>query len=154
MFALARIHVLVKIGAIEFRERVRVFRKMRRHPIHNDADAALMAAIDEMPELVGISETTGGCVIIRDLITPGAFEGMFRDGQQLDVRVAHFQNVRQQCLSELEVTEWSVFVRMPPPRTQMHFVNTERGTMQSFRAARFHPLVVAPVITVQIVNER
>ena len=94
MLALARIHVLVEIGAVEFREPVRVLRKMRRHPIHDHADAALMAAIDEMPELIGIPEAAGRRVIIRDLITPRTFERMLRHRQQLDVRVAHFAKRR------------------------------------------------------------
>src|SRR4029453_16967022 len=48
---LARVHVLVEIGAIEFGKRVRVFREMRRHPIHNDANARPVTCVDEMAEL-------------------------------------------------------------------------------------------------------
>ena len=57
---------------------------------------ALMAAIDEMPKLIRVTEAAGRRVIICDLITPRTFEGMLRDRQQFDVRVTHFQNVRQQ----------------------------------------------------------
>src|SRR5205823_5032303 len=89
MFALARIGVLVEIGAVEFGKRMNVLRKMRGHPIHDHAEPGLMTAVDKMPKLVRISEATGRSVIIGDLISPRAFEGMLRDRQQLQVGVAH-----------------------------------------------------------------
>ena len=46
MLAFAWIKVLVKRRAVESSQRKRVFRKMRRHPIHNHADTALMQMID------------------------------------------------------------------------------------------------------------
>src|SRR5207244_9082620 len=78
LLALARVHVLVKIGAIEFGQTMRILRKMRRDPIHNHADPSLMTAVDKMPKLVRFSEAAGRRVIISDLITPGTFEGMLR----------------------------------------------------------------------------
>src|SRR5213596_3743166 len=41
VLALAWVHMLVEIGAIEFGERVRVLWKMCRHPVHDHADAGL-----------------------------------------------------------------------------------------------------------------
>src|SRR5205085_11797207 len=46
MFAFARIEVFVQSGAIESTERPRILRKMRRHPIHDHADAAAMKVVD------------------------------------------------------------------------------------------------------------
>src|SRR5207253_10014467 len=46
MLAFAWIEMLVQRRAVESSERKRVFRKMRGHPIHNRADAALMKIID------------------------------------------------------------------------------------------------------------
>ena len=97
MLALARIHVLVEIGAVEFGQPVRVLREMRRHPIHDHADAGLMTFVDEMTELVRRSEAAGRRVIICDLITPRTFERMLRDRHQLDVGVTHLEHVRQQA---------------------------------------------------------
>ena len=56
LFALARVHVLVEIGAVELGQRVRVLRKMRRHPIHDHADAGLVAFVDEMTEFIRRAE--------------------------------------------------------------------------------------------------
>src|SRR4029077_10620373 len=78
LLALARVHVLVKISAIEFSQTVSIFRKMRRHPVHDHADPSLMTAVDKLPELVRFSEAAGRRVVIGHLITPGTLEGMFR----------------------------------------------------------------------------
>ena len=137
VLALARIGVLVEIRAVEFREAMRVLRKMRRHPIHDHADAGLMTAIDEMAELVRSSEAAGRRVITRHLITPRTFERMLRDRQQLDVGVAHLEDVRQQRVRELEVTEGTIaFLRLAPPRAEMHLVNAERRCGASLCAGR------------------
>ena len=104
VFALTRIHVLIQIGAVEFREPVCVLRKMSRHPIDDDADPSLMTLIDEMPQFVRCSEPARRRIIIGYLITPRAFKRMLSDRKQLDMGVTHFQHIRQQCLGELEVT--------------------------------------------------
>src|SRR4029079_12063289 len=52
MLALARIHMLIEMGAVEPGERMCVLRKMRRYPVHNHANSGLMAFIDEMTEVV------------------------------------------------------------------------------------------------------
>ena len=95
VLALARVRVFVKIGAVEFREPVRVLRKMRRHPIHDDADAGLMALVDKMTELIRTAVPARRRVVIRHLITPRTFERMLRHGHELDVGVTHLENVRQ-----------------------------------------------------------
>ena len=96
VLALARVHVLVEIGAVEFGEPMGVLREMRRHPIHDHADAGLMAFIDEMAEVIWRAEAAGRRVIICDLITPRTFERMLGHRQQLDVRVTHLEHIRQQ----------------------------------------------------------
>src|SRR5437588_1277268 len=47
MLAFARVEMLVQRSPIESSECERVFRKMRRHPIHDYADTFLMEMIDE-----------------------------------------------------------------------------------------------------------
>src|SRR5260370_32984431 len=76
LLALSRVHVFVEICAIEFGQRVSVLWKMRRHPIHDDADTGLVTFVGEMAEFIGRAEAAGRRVIICDLITPGTFEGM------------------------------------------------------------------------------
>src|SRR5579883_1631801 len=56
VFALARIGMFVESRAVEAIQRVRVAREMAWHPIEHDADAGLMTAVHEIPEIVGRSE--------------------------------------------------------------------------------------------------
>src|SRR2546425_12690594 len=53
MLTFARVEMLVKRGAIETSECKRIFRKMRRHPIHDHADSVLMKMIDQQTKIVG-----------------------------------------------------------------------------------------------------
>ncbi len=116
MLALARVHVLIKIGAVEFGERVRIFREMRWDPIHDHADAGLVARVDEVTQLIRRAESAAGCVVVGNLITPGAFERVFGDGQQLDMGVTHLQHVGQQRLGEFEITQVpGSFTGVAPP---------------------------------------
>jgi hypothetical protein len=155
VFALARVHVLVEIGAIEFGKRMRILREMRRHPIHDDADARPVTCVDKMTEFVGRAEAAGGRVIICDLITPGAFKWMLGDGQQLDVGVTHLHYVRDQSLRQFKIAKVTVsFVSPASPRAEVHFVNADRALRPIPSPPRFHPLGVAPLITIEIINER
>src|SRR3954471_12555770 len=98
MLPLPRIHVLIKIGAVEFSQTMRVLWKMSWHPVDDHANPGTMAGVDEMTQFVGISKSTRRRIVIRYLVTPRAFERVFRDRHQLDVGVAHFNDVRQQRL--------------------------------------------------------
>jgi hypothetical protein len=60
MLALPRIHVLVEIRPVELREPMRIFRKVRRHPIHDHADARAMAPVDEIAQLIGFPKRLVG----------------------------------------------------------------------------------------------
>jgi hypothetical protein len=52
MLALPRIRVLVERRAVEAGQAVRVLRKMPGHPVENHAETGLVAAVDEIPEVV------------------------------------------------------------------------------------------------------
>ena len=51
-----RVFVLVQGGAVEFGQRPGILREVRRHPVEDDADAGLMAGIDEEAEIVRRAE--------------------------------------------------------------------------------------------------
>jgi hypothetical protein len=53
MLAFARVEMLVQRRAVEAAERPRVFRKVRRDPVHDHADAALVQIVDEITQIVG-----------------------------------------------------------------------------------------------------
>src|SRR3954470_21775373 len=93
------------MGAIELGERMCVFRKVRRHPVHDHADASLMTFVDKMTDVVGRAEPARGRKIIFDLITPRTFEGMLRNRKQFDMCVTEVKHVRQKRIGELEISE-------------------------------------------------
>jgi len=70
MLALPRVGMLVEVRAVELGQPVRILGEVRRHPIENHADPGLVAVVDEVPELVRISEAAGRRVIAGNLISP------------------------------------------------------------------------------------
>src|SRR5205807_7533598 len=102
--------------AIKLRETMGVARKVGGSPIENDADAGLMAAIDEVHEIGGRAEAAGGGEVAERLIAPGAVEGMLHDGQQFDMRVAEFFYVGNELVGKFTIREPAVGVfRYAPP---------------------------------------
>src|SRR5207244_6608093 len=115
----------------------------------------LMTFVDEMAEVVRRTEPTGGRIIICDLITPRTFEGMLGNRQQLDVRVTHFERVRQQLLGKFEITELAIsFFSFATPRAEVHFVDTNWTLRPILFPACLHPLAIVPCVTLQIINQR
>src|SRR3989454_10135708 len=88
MRALSRVGMLVEMRAVELCKAVSVAREMRGSPIENDADAGLVAAVNEFHELSGRAVAASGGKIAESLVAPGAVVGMLHDGKQLDVGVA------------------------------------------------------------------
>src|SRR5690242_18280058 len=105
MLALARIEMLVQRRAVETTERPRVFRKVRRHPIHDHADALSMQVVDQVTEVVGLTVARGRRVVVTDLITPRWSIRMPLERQKLDVREAHLLHVSRERLSHLAISE-------------------------------------------------
>ena len=60
VLALPRILVLVQRRAVEAREAVLVLRKMAGHPVEDDADAGLVAGVDEQLEVLRRAEAAVG----------------------------------------------------------------------------------------------
>ena len=81
-------HVAVKGG-----KAVGVGAKTAGHPVHDHADACLMACIDKVHELLRVAVARGGGVIAGRLVAPGAIEGMLHERHDLDMRIAHVADV-------------------------------------------------------------
>ena len=60
VLALPRVGVLVQGRAVEAPKRPHVFREVRGHPVHDDAEAAAVQVIDQVTEIVGRAEARGG----------------------------------------------------------------------------------------------
>ena len=105
VLALARIGMLVDVRAVKVRQPVPVLRKMRGHPVENDADPLLVAAVHEVLEIVRGPVTGGDGVIPDGLVAPRPVERMLGNRHHLDVRVAQLLHVREQLVRQLAVRQ-------------------------------------------------
>ena len=127
MHALARIGMLVEMGAIELRQAMRVVGEVAGHPVEQHADAGGVEALDQAAEIAGRAEAGGRRVEADRLVAPGAVEGMLADRQQLDMGEAHLGDVGHQLVAELAPGEEAVaLLRLAPPRPEMHLVDRHR----------------------------
>ena len=125
VFTLPRIGMFVKARSVELSQSKVVLREMARNPVHNDSDALLVATIDEMTKLVRVPKAARWRIVTGDLVTPGTVKRMLGDGQQFDMGVAHFFDIRDQSIRELEVTQISVILLgKSRPRPKMNLINT------------------------------
>jgi hypothetical protein len=98
--ALARVGVLVEGRAVEAAEAVFVGREMRWHPVDQHAQAGGVAGGDEFAKAGRVAMTGGGRVKAERLIAPGSVEGVLRNRQQLEMREAQVDEVRDQRFAD------------------------------------------------------
>ena len=103
MLALAWIEMFVKRSTVEPTESKRVFRKMRRHPVHDHADSFLMKMIDEKTKIIRRAVTRRGSKIRADLITPRRAVRMFFERQKLDVSESILLHIVSQQRRDLAI---------------------------------------------------
>src|SRR5215831_8242890 len=96
--------MLVQRGAVEPRQRPIVAREMRRHPVHDDAEAGLVQRVDKKLEIIWRAVAAGRSVKASDLITPGWIKRMFCHRQKLDMSKAHSFNVFDKRLRQFAIT--------------------------------------------------
>ena len=101
----ARVFMLVKRCAVETRERPVVARKMRRHPVHQHADARLVKRVDKILKIVRRAEAAGRGVKAGDLVAPRRVKRVLRQRQELDMRESQFPQVINQRRGQFAVTE-------------------------------------------------
>ena len=78
---------------------------MRRHPVHDHADAGFVESVDEELEIVRRAEAARRRVEAGDLVTPTRIVSVLRHRQKLDVREAHLPHVFDQRPGQLTVAE-------------------------------------------------
>ena len=160
--------VLIEHLAVEGREAVSVGAEAAGNPVHDHADAGLVAGVDEVHELLRVAEARGRRKVAGGLIAPGAVERVLREGQNLDVRVAHLLHVGDELLREVVVGVEGAALRgegvagagpgavlarlslrlvaVALPAAKMHFKDVERALEHRALSALRHPLLVLPGI--------
>ncbi len=139
--------MLVEVRAVEVAQAMLVSRKMRGHPVHDDADPATVQVIDEIHEILRSAIARRGCEVPGDLVTPGAVERVLHDRHQLHVREAHLGYVVAERVGQLAIGQRAVvFLRHPSPGAQVHLVYRHGRVERVCAGARLHPLVIAPFV--------
>src|SRR5438874_3331611 len=155
MRAEPRVFVLVEGRAVEARQRVRVLGKVRRHPVQDHADAALMQLVDHGLELIGVAVPGGGREVPGDPITPGAAGGVFRQGKELDVGETHPLDVVAELAGGLLPRQRAASLfDHAAPGAEMDFVDRHGSAENILLPPPLHPLLVAPEIPVELVDHR
>ena len=159
-------HVTVKGG-----KAVGVGAKTAGHPVHDYADACLVACIDKVHELLRVAVARGGGVVAGRLVAPGAIEGMLHERHDLDMRVAHVAHVAYELHRQVvvgvklaalrgegirgtrvvavlvRIALWRVAVALP--RANMHLVDVERLRHVVVAGAALEPRGVIPLVAIE-----
>ena len=114
VFSLPRIGVLVEVCPVELPQRVRVLGEVRRHPIQNDPDPVLVAAIDQCHEIGRAPESARRRKVAGHLVPPRSIEGMLHDGEEFQMGESHFQEIGNKLLRHLVVREESAVFSSSP----------------------------------------
>ena len=159
-------HVAVKGG-----KAVGVGAKTAGHPVHDHADACLVARIYKVHELLRVAVARRGGIIAGRLITPGAIEGMLHKRHDLDMRVAHVAHVVHELHRQVVVgVELAALrgegihgagvvtvlvglalrrVAVALPRANMHLVDVERLRHVVVGGAALEPRGVVPLVAIE-----
>ena len=124
---------------------------MRRNPVHNHADARLVAIIHKIFKIIRCAVTAGGGKVARHLIAPAPVKGILHHRQQLHMSVVHVFQVGNQLLCQFAVIV-RIAVLISTPASRVHFVNIHSRLDGVFLGFFIVPSIIVPLIAGQIVN--
>ncbi len=139
MIATAWVGVLVKRLAVEATQCPLVFGEVTGYPIDEHTNACFVQAVDEVLEVVGLTESCGRCVVAGDLIAPGRAVGVLGQRHELDVREAEVLNVTDEIIGELTVRQAGT------PGTHVQLVDAHRGSVLGGLGSLGNPVAVGPL---------
>ena len=159
-------HVAVKRG-----KAVGVGAKTAGHPVHDHANARLVACIDKMHELLRVAVARRGGIVAGRLVAPGAIEGMLHKRHDLDMRVSHVAHVVHELHRQVVVgIELAALrgegihgagvvavlvglalrrVAVALPRANMHLVDVKGLRHVIMAGAALEPSRVVPLIAIE-----
>ena len=134
-----------KRSAVEPCQPVSVTRKVRRNPVHNYADAVIVARINKIFKFRRVSVSAVDRIIPRHLIAPASVKRILAYRHKLNVRITHFFYIRNKLVFHfgIGIVRTVLFCF---PRTEMHFINVYRLVIRRGFRAVLKPFAVLPVI--------
>src|SRR5437764_10626267 len=135
------------MGAVEIGEPVGVRGEVRRDPVKNDGNAVLVEIVHQVHEILRRAVARSWREVAGRLVSPGAIERMFHDGQEFDVSEAQLAQVFGQARSGFAVSERAVVLfGNAHPRSQMNFSNRLSSGQRVPLVALLHPVIVVPFV--------
>ena len=148
MFAAAGIRIFKDALTVESCKTVCIRAEVRGHPVQDNADSGIVQLVDHIHEVIGCSVARCRRIVTRDLISPGAVEGVLGNADQLDMGIAELLQILYDAVSEFSVVIEPVSaVRMFHPRTDMALVDRQRLLIGVLFAALVHPARIRPAET-------
>ena len=157
--------------AVKGGKAVGVGAKTAGNPVHDHANARLVARIDKVHELLGVAVARRGGVVAGRLVAPGAIEGMLHKRHDLDMRVAHVVHVVHELHRQVVVgVELAALrgegvhgsgviavlvglalrrVAVALPRANMHLVDVERLRHVVMAGAALEPCSIVPLVAIE-----
>src|SRR5258707_7953247 len=122
MATLQRVGMLVKRGAVEIAEAMRIVGEMPGHPVQHHPESFAMTGVDQSGKVLGPAEPAGGRVHPGRLITPRAVERMLIDREKFNVGKAEIADITGKLLRQVAIGQPLVIARAPP-RAEMDLVD-------------------------------
>ena len=138
----------VKSGKPEF-----ISGEMGRHPIHNNADAGLVALVHKIHKILWLPIARGRCKISGNLISPGAVERIFHQRHEFHMGISHFFYIGDQFICQLLIGK-SISVLICTPRACMHFIHVHGLREDIPTVPPAEPFGIAPFIAGNIIIQR
>src|SRR5262249_19830477 len=143
MLAEPRVGMLVKMGAVEIAQSVRVVGKVRGHPVKDDAEAMPVQSVYEIGEIIGCAEPRGRGEIAHRLIAPATVEGMLGDREELDVGEVRMGQMADELVGQDAVAEKLAAITFLPG-AQVYFVDRDRLVETLPSGSPGEPFLVVP----------
>ena len=110
MESLARVGVVVEVGAIEVGKPVCIGGKMGRNPVQNHGDAVLVQVVHQIHEILRRSVARSRGEVTGRLISPGTIERMFHHWQKFDVGETQLPDVFGEARRGFTIVERTIMV--------------------------------------------
>ena len=152
MFHPVRFTVLIQMMAVEIDQSVGVLREMRRHPVHDNADARPVATVHEIFEIIRGAVPGRDTEISGDLVPPGSLERILGERHDFQVCVTHFLHIRNQLPRQFPVTHDTAVLPVTPG-SQVHFIDIHRRLIVVPAVPAPDPFLIPPLVEVRQVTD-